>query len=150
MTELHYDIVGSFLRPETIKAAKEKFVANEITQKELTNIENQEIAKLVDKEIKAGLKVITDGELRRRYWHLDTFWGFDGIEHTQASLGYVFHDETTKPDSASVTGKIKFNENHPDLRAFKYLQKIATEKGVPARQKHPRSRSIIRGTLPRS
>lgn len=33
MTELHYDIVGSFLRPETIKAAKEKFVANEITQK---------------------------------------------------------------------------------------------------------------------
>ena len=137
MTELHYDIVGSFLRPETIKAAKEKFAANEITQAELTNIENQEIEKLVDQEIEAGLKVVTDGELRRRYWHLDTFWGFDGIEHTQASIGYVFHDETTKPDSASVTGKIKFNENHPDLQAFKFLQKIATEKNVSARQSIP-------------
>lgn len=137
MTELHYDIVGSFLRPQTIKEAKEKFAAGEINQDELTDIENQEIEKLVDKEIDAGLKVVTDGELRRRYWHLDTFWGFDGIEHTQASIGYVFHDETTKPDSANVVGKIKFNENHPDLQAFKFLNKIATEKGVPARQSIP-------------
>ncbi|KRM95077.1 hypothetical protein FC19_GL002171 [Liquorilactobacillus aquaticus DSM 21051] len=28
------------------------------------------------KEKKHGLKVITDGEFRRSYWHLDTFWGF--------------------------------------------------------------------------
>ena len=44
-------------------------------------MEDQAIRALVSKEIKAGLKNVTDGEFRRAYWHLDFFWGFQGIEH---------------------------------------------------------------------
>ena len=33
-------------------------------------IEDQEIAKLVDQEVAHGLKVVTDGEFRRRWWSL--------------------------------------------------------------------------------
>ena len=74
--------------------------------------QDQAIRDLVEKEIAAGLKSVTDGEFRRAYWHLDFFWGFGGIDHVQAAQGYQFHDETTKADSALVVGKIT-GANHP-------------------------------------
>ena len=89
-TKLHYDIVGSFLRPDSVKEARANFAANKISQEQLTAVEDEAIRELVAKEIDAGLKIVTDGEFRRSYWHLDTFWGFSGIEHTYAEHGYLF------------------------------------------------------------
>ena len=74
-TLVHYDIVGSFLRPEELKKARADFAAGNISKTDLKKVEDEEIAKLVKKEEKAGLKIVTDGEFRRSYWHLDTFWG---------------------------------------------------------------------------
>lgn len=137
-TKLHYDIVGSFLRPAQLKEAREKFVAGQIDQSALTAVENSEIKKLVAQEIAAGLQVVTDGEFRRSYWHLDTFWGFAGIEHTRPEHGYFFHDEETRADSARVVGKIVFKPSHPDIQAFKFLQElVADQPGVTARQSIP-------------
>ena len=76
-----YDIVGSFLRPETLKSAREAFAKNEISAAQLTEVEDACIRNLVEKQLEAGLKSVTDGEFRRSYWHLDFMWGFDGIEH---------------------------------------------------------------------
>lgn len=136
MTNLHYDIVGSFLRPEALKQAREQFEQGQIDHDQLKQVEDQEIQKLVQKEVEAGLKVVSDGEFRRSYWHLDTFWGFDGVDHTQAEHGYFFHDEETRADSATVVGKIKFNPQHPDLLAFKFLKSI-TPAGIVPRQSFP-------------
>ncbi|MEJ6347865.1 5-methyltetrahydropteroyltriglutamate--homocysteine S-methyltransferase [Holzapfeliella sp. He02] len=134
----HYDTVGSFLRPESLKIAREEFNQNKITQADLTQIENEEIKKLVQKQKEVGLKIVTDGELRRSYWHLDTFWGFDGISHTKQEHGYLFHGVETRNDSAQVSGKIKFNPNHPDLLAFKYLQSLVEhDDELVARQSIP-------------
>lgn len=134
----HFDIVGSFLRPKELKEARSAFNKNEIDQAELTAIENKLIQELVQKEIQHGLKIVTDGEFRRSYWHLDTFWGFDGIKHTHQEHGYIFHDVETRNDSAQVEGKIKFNPNHPDLLAFKFLQaQVADNDDVIARQSIP-------------
>ena len=82
-----YDIVGSFLRPAALKEAREKFARGEISQAELTAVEDQEIKDLVQKEVAAGLKVVSDGEFRRSYWHLDTFWGFGGTFPVAAERG---------------------------------------------------------------
>lgn len=79
-TKLHYDIVGSFLRPAELKAAREKFKAGEISVADLHQAEDQAIEDLVAKEKAHGLKVVTDGEFRRSWWHLDTFWGFSGVK----------------------------------------------------------------------
>ncbi|CDX04067.1 hypothetical protein SDC9_21070 [bioreactor metagenome] len=68
-----YDIVGSFLRPQALKEAREKFAAGAINQTDLTGVENEEIVKLVAKQKELGLKAVTDGEFRRSYWHLDFF-----------------------------------------------------------------------------
>lgn len=130
MTELHYDIVGSFLRPAELKKARAEFEEGKIKQEELTHVENTEIRELVQKEIDHGLKIVTDGEFRRSYWHLDTFWGFGGIKHTKQAHGYFFHDEETRNDSAQVEGKIKFTGKHPDLSSFEYLKKVVDETGA--------------------
>ena len=136
-TLVHYDIVGSFLRPEELKKARADFAAGNISKTDLKKVEDEEIAKLVKKEEKAGLKIVTDGEFRRSYWHLDTFWGFGGIKHTTQEHGYFFHDEETRNDSAQVEGKIKFTGDHPDLEAFKFLKSLTDGSDVIPRQSIP-------------
>ena len=121
------DHVGSFLRPKELVEARAKFVAGEITKEELTKVEDKTIAELVEKQIANGLKGVTDGEFRRAYWHLDFFWGLNGVEHTQAKIGYQFHDETTKPDSADVVGKIS-GENHPFVEHYKFLRDLVGDR----------------------
>lgn len=137
-TKLHYDIVGSFLRPDELKQAREDFAAGNIGHADLIAVEDDAIRDLVGKEIAAGLKVVTDGEFRRSYWHLDTFWGFAGIKHTKPEHGYFFHDEETRADSAQVEGKIAFDPAHHDLQAFKFLRDLVADKdGVTPRQSIP-------------
>ena len=78
--KLTYDIVGSFLRPEAIKNARKDFKEGKITREELTKVEDKEIAALVEKEVAHKLPYVTDGEFRRRWWHLDWLKEFDGFE----------------------------------------------------------------------
>ncbi|KRL01093.1 5-methyltetrahydropteroyltriglutamate--homocysteine S-methyltransferase [Liquorilactobacillus capillatus] len=137
-TKLHYDIVGSFLRPQQLKQARKQFEAGHITHSELTVVEDDAIKDLVRKEKEAGLKIVTDGEFRRSYWHLDTFWGFKGIKHTIPEHGYFFHDEETRADSARITGQIAFQADHPDVKAYQFLQDLIADDGdVTARQSIP-------------
>ena len=79
-----YDIVGSFLRSERLKHARENFNNNLISKNELKKIENEEILKLVKKEEAAGLKAVSDGEFRRSYWHLDFLAGLTGVKKIEA------------------------------------------------------------------
>ena len=67
MIQIKYDIVGSFLRPEAIKKARAEFKSGAITREDLKKVEDEEIAKLVKKEVEHGLPFITDGEFRRRW-----------------------------------------------------------------------------------
>ncbi|KRL95649.1 5-methyltetrahydropteroyltriglutamate--homocysteine S-methyltransferase [Limosilactobacillus equigenerosi] len=132
----HFDIVGSFLRPAALKQARLQFEQGNLDQADLTKVEDQLITELVKQEVAAGLTVVTDGEFRRSYWHLDTFWGFGGIDHTQAAHGYFFHDEETRRDAATVTGPIHFTGQHPDLAAFEFLKSV-TPAGITPRQSIP-------------
>ena len=75
-----YDVVGSFLRPDVLKQARADHAAGIIDDAALTVVENEAIRDLVAKQKAAGLHVITDGEFRRSYWHLDFMWGLNGIE----------------------------------------------------------------------
>ncbi len=66
-----YDIVGSFLRPDALKKARLAHALHHITAQELTAAEDASILDLIAKQKAAGLPVITDGEFRRSWWHLD-------------------------------------------------------------------------------
>ena len=106
------DIVGSFLRPQAVKDARAAYVAGKLDASGLKAVEDEAIRDLVAKQKAAGLQVITDGEFRRSYWHLDFMWGLNGIERRASRTGYMFHDEETTADTAVVTGPIS-GENHP-------------------------------------
>ena len=129
------DVVGSFLRPDVLKQARADFAAGTIGAEALRAVEDEAIRDLVAKQKAAGLHVITDGEFRRSYWHLDFMWGFQGIERRTSRQGYQFHDEETTADTAVVTGKIS-GENHPFVEHFKFV-KALEEEGQVARQTIP-------------
>lgn len=129
------DVVGSFLRPDVLKQARADFAADVIDEAALRAVEDEAIRDLVAKQKAAGLHVITDGEFRRSYWHLDFMWGLQGIERRTSRSGYQFHDEETTADTAVVTGKIS-GENHPFVEHFKFV-KALEEGGQVARQTIP-------------
>lgn len=118
------DIVGSFLRPERLKNARKEFEAGRLSPAGLQQVEDEEIEKLIAEQKVAGLQVVTDGEFRRSWWHLDFFWGLGGIEKKQVKQGYVFHDTETRAESVKVTGKID-GYNHPMIGHFRFVQKLA-------------------------
>lgn len=84
----HYDIVGSFLRPEELKEARKVFSEGKISQDELKEIEDRLIDELVEKEKEVGLNAVTDGEFNRGWWHIDFLENLDGVEGYVPQTGY--------------------------------------------------------------
>lgn len=119
------DVVGSFLRPKELKEARAKYAQNLMTREELRAVEDRCITDLIAKEKKAGLKCVTDGEFRRSWWHLDFFWGLNNVAYQRSENGYKFHDEETRAESACLTGKLSYNENHPFFADFAFAKKAA-------------------------
>jgi 5-methyltetrahydropteroyltriglutamate--homocysteine methyltransferase len=74
------DVVGSLLRPAFLKDARDRFAAGTITDAAFKQVEDRAVDECVDLQIRAGIEVITDGEMRRYafYGHLiDAVEGFD-------------------------------------------------------------------------
>lgn len=140
-----FDVVGSFLRPRDLKIAREKFSKGEISGEELKKVEDREIEKLVKKQKEAGLKIISDGEFRRSWWHYDFFWGLNGIEkYTLAEDELIhFHGETLRPDGIRIVGKLG-GKNHPFLDHYKFVKQFEDENTV-AKQTIPSPAQLLRG-----
>ncbi len=78
------DMVGSLLRTAPLKEARAKFAKGEIDAAALKEVEDREIEKIVKKQEEVGLKLATDGEFRRSWWHFDFFRGLKGVETISA------------------------------------------------------------------
>ncbi len=122
-TPFRFDYVGSFLRPEDLKTARRQYEEGHISRDELRAVEDKEITDLVAKQKATGYHVITDGEFRRAYWHLDFMWGLQGIDHVELPHGYYFHGEETTHGTARCTGKIS-GENHPFVKDFLFVKQF--------------------------
>lgn len=76
----HSDVVGSLLRPDYLKEARDEFASRKLSDAVFKEIEDRAADECIDLQIKAGLEVITDGEVRRYafFGHLiDAVEGFD-------------------------------------------------------------------------
>lgn len=121
-----YDVVGSFLRPERLKNAREQFVNGAIDAAALKKVEDDEIVRLVQKQKEIGLKAVTDGEFRRGWWHLDFLWNLNGVEKVEAEQYSIhFHGKDTKAVTLEIKDKVDFNQNHPFLEHFEFTQEAA-------------------------
>jgi len=141
VTPFRYDIVGSFLRPQALKEARAQFQNGEITAEQLREVESAEIIKLVQKQKEVGLQAVTDGEFRRSWWHLDFFWGLDGVERTIVDQGYQFNGAQSRPETARLTGKVGYS-SHPFVSHYAFLKEVAGE-DVVARQSIPAAAQFL-------
>ena len=127
------DHVGSLLRPPVLKEARAKRERGEITADALRAIEDREIEKVIKKQEEIGLKLATDGELRRSWWHFDFFRGLDGVTfYTTDAI--QFHGVQTKAEGIKIDGKLGFS-GHPMLEHFKFLKahtRVTPKMTIPA------------------
>ncbi|WP_179394406.1 5-methyltetrahydropteroyltriglutamate--homocysteine S-methyltransferase [Lacticaseibacillus absianus] len=140
----HADLVGSLLRPATLKQAHADREAGKITTEAEQAIQQAEIRRIVDKQVELGFKAVTDGEFSRQYWHLDFFWGLSGVaELRHATYDKNFKGDIAPADNVKLAGRVTFNPAHPFFDAFSYLNSIVPE-GVLAKQTIPTPSLLFR------
>ncbi|GGJ99783.1 5-methyltetrahydropteroyltriglutamate--homocysteine methyltransferase [Lentibacillus kapialis] len=124
------DHVGSLLRPDSIKQARSKYARGTLAKEELREIENEAIENLIEKQKEIGLTAITDGELRREYWHLDFIRELRGIRVYHEESEGMFQGKMKTLAKYMVDGPLQFPENHPFLEDFAFVKKAAGENHV--------------------
>jgi len=128
------DHVGSLLRTAPLKDARVKHVEGAITAAQLKEIEDREIEKVIKKQEDIGLKLATDGEFRRSWWHFDFFKGLQGVTPFTTEGGIQFHGVQTKHEGIRISSKMGFS-GHPMLEHFKFLKahtRVTPKMTIPA------------------
>jgi 5-methyltetrahydropteroyltriglutamate--homocysteine methyltransferase len=131
------DEVGSLLRPPRIKEARAKLEKGEIGPAELRKAEDLEIEKVVHRQASTGLRLATDGEFRRSWWHFDFLAKLTGCELFHPDMGIQFAGVQTRHDAVRVIGRIDFPDDHPMLDHFRFLKKFADQAHVTAKMTIP-------------
>jgi len=124
------DHVGSLLRPDSIKAArKAHFEDSTLDAEGLKAVEDEAIADAVAMQEGLGLKVVTDGEYRRSFWHYDFMGALTGLDLVERATdqGLAFQGATLRPIFPTISERIAFPEDHPMLDHFRY---VASTSGV--------------------
>jgi len=119
------DHVGSLLRPPQLLRAREDAAAGRIDAAELRGVEDDAIRAAVRTQEEVGLRSATDGELRRRSWHMDFIYALEGITTADDTVTLSFHNErgdvTFEAPALHVNGKVGVSETiFGD--AFSFLQ----------------------------
>jgi 5-methyltetrahydropteroyltriglutamate--homocysteine methyltransferase len=81
------------------------------------------------------MKLATDGEYRRSWWHFDFLGLLTGVELVQSDRGIQFAGVETKAQTLHVTGKVDFPLDHPFLEHFKFLKantKVTPKMTIPS------------------
>lgn len=122
------DHVGSLLRSDAVKAARKNFADKTISADQLKAVEDEAILVAVRMQQEAGLKVVTDGEIRRSFWHYDFMQELDGFEFVERNVatGHNFKGANTRPIFPTITGPVDFPADHPMLDHFRHLASVAT------------------------
>ncbi len=147
-TPFRYDFVGSFLRPEKLKEARNQFDNGSIGYDQLKKVEDESITELITKVKELGYHVITDGEFRRATWHLDFMWGFDGVGHTPTKTGLPFHGEDAMVDDTYLVGKVGIKGEHPFVEHFKFVKQFEDENTVAKQTMPSPAQFLAQFTMP--
>jgi 5-methyltetrahydropteroyltriglutamate--homocysteine methyltransferase len=108
MDVIRAETVGSMLRPEALKQAREQFAAGSISRSELKRIEDQAVDEAIALQERAGLEVVTDGEMRRSSFVGPLSDVVDGISLVPGAV-VDWRDETggTPTHQPAVTGRLR-------------------------------------------
>jgi 5-methyltetrahydropteroyltriglutamate--homocysteine methyltransferase len=145
LAQIRNDVVGSLLRPASLKEARSRFDQGKISAQELRTIEDENIRAAVGLQEQIGLAVVTDGEYRRLNFQ-DSFGesvtGYDAgrpslhfyekrVEGSSPLRRWEIPDQGEQKGTAvaqrrPVVEKIKLARNVP-LEEFTYLKGVAQQ-----------------------
>jgi 5-methyltetrahydropteroyltriglutamate--homocysteine methyltransferase len=126
----HADIVGSLLRPRGLLEARESYLAGGLSAADFKRIEDRAVDWAIGLQERAGLPVVTDGEMRRESFQSQMVEAADGFgEHDiDAWLWGEWHgdeavgDKTTeRPQTLGVVGKLR-RVRHLSVEEFVYAR----------------------------
>lgn len=119
------DQVGSLLRPEEVRVARERHARGELSAAELKAIEDPAVERIIRRQESLGLRAVTDGELRREGWALDFLGGLGGTRVVTRDVPPTIRaGQANAPRTMKITmvvGKVHF-DGHPLLSHFKFLK----------------------------
>ena len=106
------DHIGSLLRPPALTWARTKAEAGVLAPLELRRIEDVAIGDAVALQEDVGLKVVTDGEFRRAYFHLDFLTAIEGAQAVVDPTAAHFHKADGEvlefsPPRLSIAGRLR-------------------------------------------
>ena len=124
------DIVGSFLRPDSLIDARRAFNGDLSVVKSdarkpdsLVAIEDQAIRDLVKLQEDLGLEVVTDGEFRRLYY-FDLLAAFEGVDIVkEEGINFV---SGFSPPRVVVRDKVRWPEGGVTVSDFRFLKSLTT------------------------
>ncbi|GAA4178875.1 5-methyltetrahydropteroyltriglutamate--homocysteine S-methyltransferase [Gryllotalpicola koreensis] len=119
------EIVGSFLRPPTVRRAHAQHAAGAIDAAAVREIEDGAVRDVIARQTDAGLRLATDGEFRRNSWQYDFFAGLTGLSVTGAEGAVDIGGVRTTNQALFVTGRLGFSREHPMLEHFRFLRENA-------------------------
>ena len=117
------EVIGSLLRPPYLVEARRRHEQEEITEAEFKRVEDRAVDEAIETQTRAGIDVITDGELRRYAFYgylIDSVDGFDKF----GGWGIEFRDETgdkTRLRRPVVVEKLRWRR-HMCAEEWSYLR----------------------------
>jgi 5-methyltetrahydropteroyltriglutamate--homocysteine methyltransferase len=125
LQSLRVDLVGSLLRPQTVKDAFAGYGAGSVSEAELKRVQDEAIGAVVAKQVAHNLPIVVDGEFRRTAF-MESFSVVAGVEEWQSGVK-TYHEVLKRNESADtsthkgqdpillnrkrVTGKLKLLHN---------------------------------------
>ncbi len=130
MINARADVVGSLLRRPELLAAQKQFAAGTLTPAEFKKIEDWAVDQAVELQEKAGLKIVTDGEMRRQSFQsqmTEAVEGF-GAYTLDAFLWGAWRGDPDagdwtleRPSNLGAVGKLR-RRRHLSVEEFTYLR----------------------------
>lgn len=126
----HADVVGSLLRPAELLAAQKAVAAGRLAAEEFRAIEDRAVDAAIQIQEKAGLEVITDGEMRRQSFQSQMTAAVEGFgEHTLDAFLWgewrgdpqIGDRRLKRPKTLGVVGKLK-RRRWLSIEEFAYLR----------------------------
>jgi 5-methyltetrahydropteroyltriglutamate--homocysteine methyltransferase len=141
--KLRNDVVGSLLRPASLKETRLRFDEGKISLEELRASEDREIRQAVRLQEQIGLDIVTDGEFRRLNFQDSFGESVAGYDAAKASLKFYEHRVEGSqplrrweiPNSGEVKGtavsqrrpvveRLRLARNTP-LEEFRFVKQVA-------------------------
>ncbi|MDE6097250.1 MAG: hypothetical protein K2L80_09280 [Muribaculaceae bacterium] len=118
---MKFHIVGSYLPQDYLINARNDYENGRISHPEFRQAEDKAVEELIELQLKAGAPSISGGELRRKYWDRDFYFGLKGVDHDRVDTGRVYQNSWAYSDQMAFPERIAYNPEHPFFEFFSFL-----------------------------